>query len=159
MYYAKLELPNGSHQAVLFGIPIYSNHLLLRGPSFKSFGSVDTKQPSNSTTLNFILSWRQTRRRRVKQYQIVVSVHNLSPFNLSIPLTIAYLHHTFSTWLVRPQVEVEQQTSTKTASRDKPRNFSCAFPFGTSTGSGSGAQKGSEGCRTGVDVLEVETQI
>lgn len=60
---------------------------------------------SHQTPLHSILSRRQTRRRRVKQHQHVVSFHNLSPFNLSIPLTIAYLHHTFSTWLVRPQVE------------------------------------------------------
>lgn len=60
---------------------------------------------SHQTPLHSILSRRQTRRRRVKQHQHVVSFHNLSPFNLSIPLTIAYLHHTFSTWLVQPQVE------------------------------------------------------
>ena len=60
---------------------------------------------SHQTPLHSILSRRQTRRRRVKQHQHVVSFHKLSPFNLSIPLTIAYLHHTFSTWLVRPQVE------------------------------------------------------
>lgn len=86
-------------QSVLLGIPIINYW----DQSFKSFSHVDTKQPSNS--LHSILSRRQTRRRRVKQHQHVVSFHNLSPFNLSIPLTIAYLHHTFSTWLVRPQVE------------------------------------------------------
>ena len=64
---------------------------------------------SHQTPLHSILSRRQTRRRRVKQHQHVVSFHNLSPFNLSIPLTIAYLHHTFSTWLVRPQVEWSNQ--------------------------------------------------
>lgn len=99
VYYGKLGLPNGSHNrsCLVFQSSIIEiNHL-------RALAMWTLK--SHQTPLHSILSRRQTRRRRVKQHQHVVSFHNLSPFNLSIPLTIAYLHHTFSTWLVRPQVE------------------------------------------------------
>ena len=154
-------MPNLSYQmdhtkrsCLVFQYIIYSNHLLLRGPSFKSFGSVDTKQPSNSTTLHFVLASNKT-----TSCQTVSNCGICSQFVTIQSLNSAYhrLPSSHLQHLARATSGGGRATNVNKNSlrRDKPRNFSCAFPFGTSTGSGSGAQKGSEG----VDVLEVETQI
>lgn len=139
-------------QSVLLGIPIINYW----DQSFKSFSHVDTKQPSNSITLHFVSASNKTTSCQTAStcgiFSQFVTIQSLNSAYHRLPSS--HLQH-----LARATSGgMEQQTSgTETvaacSSQDKPRNFSCAFPFGTSTWSGSGAQKGSEGCRTGVDVL------